>query len=121
MYQGLILVLHVLEIRAFGNSSGTLRHMSKVFLHVEINVRPGKFEEFVTLLSERIKIIGIEAGCEYIEIFQNVEQSDVVHVYETWSDHNSWDAHMTNNESVTWQKVSADLIFGETIALLKKL
>ena len=95
--------------------------MSKVFLHVEINVRPGKFQEFVTLLSERIKIISIEAGCEYIEIFHNVEQADVVHVYETWSDRISWDAHMANDKSVAWQKVSADLIFGETITLLKKL
>lgn len=95
--------------------------MSKIFLHVAIDVRPGKYQEFVALLKKHIQVITNEPGCEYIEIFQNPDQADVVHVYETWTDRASWDAHMANGNSAAWKKISSEFVFGETIAVLKKL
>ena len=95
--------------------------MSKIFLHVVIDVRPGKYQEFVTLLKKHVEKIAAETGCEYIEIFQNPDQADVVHVYETWNNRAAWDAHMTNENSVTWKKISSEYVFGETIAVLNKL
>ena len=98
-----------------------MRAMSKVFLHVAIDVRPGKYQEFVALLKDHIEIISSEPGCEYIELFQNPDQADVVHVYETWADRTSWDAHMANENSKAWQKTAAGFVFGESIAILNKL
>ena len=95
--------------------------MSKIFLHVAVDVRPGKYQEFVALLKEHIQEITNEPGCEYIEIFQNPDQADVVHVYETWTDRASWDEHMANGNSATWKKISAEFVFGESIAVLNKL
>lgn len=95
--------------------------MSKIFLHVAIDVRPGKYQEFVALLKKHIQVISTEPGCEYIEIFQNPDQADVVHVYETWTDRASWDAHMANGNSAAWKNISTEFVFGETIAVLKKL
>ena len=95
--------------------------MSKVFLHVAIDVRPGKYQEFVALLKDHIEIISSEPGCEYIELFQNPDQADVVHVYETWADRASWDAHMVNENSKAWQSVAKDLVFGETITVMDSL
>jgi (4S)-4-hydroxy-5-phosphonooxypentane-2,3-dione isomerase len=95
--------------------------MSKIFLHVTIDVRPGKYQEFVALLKNHLEIITTELGCEYIEIFQNPEQADVVHVHETWTDRAAWDAHMANENSASWEKVAAEYVFGETIAILNRL
>ena len=95
--------------------------MSKVFLHVAVDVRPGMYQEFVAQLKNHLTKVESEPGCEYIEIFQNPDQADVVHVYETWTDRASWDAHMSNDNSATWQKIAADLVFGEHIAILNKL
>jgi quinol monooxygenase YgiN len=95
--------------------------MSKVFLHVAIDVRPGKYQDFVAQLKKHVAVIATEPGCEYIELFQNPDQADVVHVYETWTDRTSWDAHMANENSAAWQKIAADFVFGESIAILNKL
>lgn len=95
--------------------------MSKVFLHVSIDVRPGMYQAFVVQLKAHIAVIETEPGCEYIELFQNPDQADVVHVYETWADRASWDTHMSNEKSAEWQKIAAEYVFGESIAILNKL
>ena len=95
--------------------------MSKVFLHVAIDVRPGKYQEFVAQLKNHLAIISTEPGCEYIEIFQNPDQADVVHVYEAWTSREAWDSHMSSEGSLAWQKAASEYVFGETIAILNKL
>ncbi len=64
--------------------------MSKVFLFVEINVKPGQFDEFVTKLKSHIAVIRTEAGCEFIEIYRDTQKPDVVNVWEIWSNRPSW-------------------------------
>jgi quinol monooxygenase YgiN len=95
--------------------------MSKVFLHVTISVRPGKYLEFVSLLKNHAATVRSEAGCEYLELFEGVESTDLVHVYETWSDRAAWDAHMANSASQAWRSTAEEFVLGESITLLKKL
>lgn len=95
--------------------------MSKIFLFVAIDVRPGKYEEFVEGLSKHIAVIRTEAGCEFIDIYRDTQKEDVVNVWEIWSDRPSWDAHMLNANSKAWQAIAKDLVFGETITVMDAL
>ena len=83
-----------------------------------IDVRPGKYEEFVEGLSKHIAVIRTEAGCEFIDIYRDTQKEDVVNVWEIWSDRPSWDAHMLNANSKAWQAIAKDLVFGETITVM---
>ena len=86
-----------------------------------IDVRPGKYEEFVEGLSRHIAVIRTEAGCEFIDIYRDTQKENVVNVWEIWSNRPSWDAHMLNANSKAWQSVAKDLVFGETITVMDAL
>ena len=86
-----------------------------------IDVRPGKYEEFVESLSKHIAVIRTEAGCEFIDIYRNTQKENAVNVWEIWSDRPSWDAHMVNANSKAWQAIAKDLVFGETITVMDAL
>ena len=86
-----------------------------------IDVRPGKFDEFVAKLKNHIAVIRTEAGCEFIEIYRDTQKENVVNVWEIWSDRPSWDAHMVNANSKQWQTVARELVFGETISVMDAL
>jgi len=88
---------------------------------VAIDVKPGKFDDFVSKLSQHISVIRTEPGCEFIEIYRDTQKNDVVNVWEIWSDRPSWDAHMVNENSRKWQAVAAELVFGETITVMDAL
>ncbi|MEN9380798.1 MAG: hypothetical protein RIR99_632 [Actinomycetota bacterium] len=95
--------------------------MQKVFLFVAIEVKPGKFDEFVAALSKHISVIRDEQGCEFIEIYRDTQKSDVVNVWEIWSSRADWDAHMVNENSQAWRPVAAELVVGETITVMDEL
>jgi quinol monooxygenase YgiN len=95
--------------------------MSKVFLFVAINVKDGKFEEFVSALSKHIAIIRTEQGCEFIDIYRDTQKANVVNVWEIWSTRADWDAHMINQNSQSWRPVAAELVHGETISVMDAL
>jgi autoinducer 2-degrading protein len=95
--------------------------VSKIFLFVAIDVRPGKFDEFVSKLAKHAAVIRTEAGCESLEIYKDTQKENVVNVWEIWSDRPSWDAHMVNENSKAWQSVAKDLVFGETITVMDAL
>jgi quinol monooxygenase YgiN len=95
--------------------------VSKIFLFVAIDVRPGKYEEFAEGLSRHIAVIRTEAGCEFIDIYRNTQKENAVNVWEIWSDRPSWDAHMLNANSKAWQAIAKDLVFGETITVMDAL
>ena len=86
-----------------------------------IDVKPGKFDDFVSKLSHHISVIRTETGCEFIEIYRDTQKPDVVNVWEIWSDRPSWDAHMVNENSKKWQAVASELVFGETITVMDAL
>ncbi len=86
-----------------------------------IDVRPGKYDQFVTALSQHISVIRKESGCEFIDIYRDVEKENVVNVWEISSDRPSWDAHMVNANSKAWQAIAKDLVFGETITVMDPL
>lgn len=95
--------------------------MSKVFLFVAIEVRPGKFDEFVSKLSAHAAKIRSEEGCEFIELYRDTQRGNVVNVWEIWSNRPAWDAHMVNENSKQWQSVAKELVFGETITVMDAL
>ena len=95
--------------------------MQKVFLFVAIDIKPGKFDEFVAALSKHIKVIRSEQGCEFIEIYRDTQKSDVVNVWEIWSTRTDWDAHMVNDNSQAWRPIASELVLGETITVMDAL
>ena len=95
--------------------------MSKVFLFVEVNVKPGQFDEFVSKLKSHIAVIRTEAGCEFIDIYRDTQKPDVVNVWEIWSTRADWDAHMVNENSQAWRPIAADLVHGERIIVMDAL
>jgi quinol monooxygenase YgiN len=95
--------------------------VSKVFLFVAIDVKPGKYDEFVSALANHVSVIRTEAGCEFIDIYRDTQKENVVNVWEIWSDRPSWDAHMVNENSKAWQAVAKDLVIGESITVMDQL
>lgn len=95
--------------------------MSKVFLFVAIDVKPGKYDEFVSKLSGQISVIRTEAGCEFIDIYRDTQKENVVNVWEIWSNRSLWDAHMVNANSKSWQAAASELVFGESITVMDQL
>jgi autoinducer 2-degrading protein len=94
--------------------------MSKVFLFVAIEVQPGKAGAFFKKLEDQIEIIRSEAGCEEIDIFKNSNDENLLHVWEVWSSRESWDAHMANEASKTWQATAAEFVVGEKITVMNR-
>ena len=48
--------------------------MSKVFLFVEVNVKPGKMDEFVNKIKVHAAVIRTEGGCEFLDICSNTQK-----------------------------------------------
>ena len=86
-----------------------------------IDVKPGKYDEFVSALAIHVSVIRAEAGCEFIDIYRDNQKENVVNVWEIWSDRPSWDAHMVNENSKAWQAVAKDLVIGESITVMDQL
>ena len=95
--------------------------MIKVFLFVALDVKSGKYDEFVAALSKHISIIRTEAGCEFIDIYRDIKKKNVVNVWEIWSDRTAWEAHMVNENSKSWQAAASKLVFGESITVMDQL
>ena len=95
--------------------------MSKVYLFVAIDVKPGRREEFL----EKIKIHGAhirtEDGCETLEIFTDSQDPNQVCVWEVWTNRALWDAHMVNDASAAWQKIASEYVNGEKITVLDSI
>jgi quinol monooxygenase YgiN len=95
--------------------------MSKVYLFVAIDVKPGRRKEFL----EKIKIHGAhirtEEGCETLEIFTDSQDSNQVCVWEVWTNRPLWDAHMVNDASAAWQKIASEYVNGEKITVLDSI
>ena len=94
--------------------------MSKVFLFVEIETLPGKVEEFIEKLQVHAEVIRNEAGCEFIDVYRNTTEENLVHVWEIWSDRSSWDVHMSNEASATWREIAANYVRGEKITVMNQ-
>ena len=94
--------------------------MSKVFLFVEIDVKPHQIETFLPKLNQQAELIRGESGCESIEIYKNESHENMVHVWEIWNDKAAWDLHMNNDSSKAWQIIAAEFVAGEKITVMSK-
>jgi autoinducer 2-degrading protein len=94
--------------------------MNKVFLFVEIDVKPGQGEAFLLELHKHVEIIRGEEGCESIEVLKNELQENLIHVWEIWSDKPAWDRHMVNDASKAWQIRASEFVASEKITVMSK-
>jgi autoinducer 2-degrading protein len=92
--------------------------VSKIHLFVSVDIRPGKYDEFLQKLTTHVETIRHEEGCLEINIFAEGENRDQLHLWEVWSSQESWSAHMENENSAQWRIASQDLVVGETIKVL---
>jgi (4S)-4-hydroxy-5-phosphonooxypentane-2,3-dione isomerase len=95
--------------------------MSKVFLFVEIDVKPGQKAVFLEKLAAHGVYIRTEEGCEALEIFTDTQNEDKVCVWEIWTNRPLWDAHMVNDASKAWQQVAPAFVNGEKITVMDSI
>ena len=95
--------------------------MSKVYLFVSIDVKPGKRADFLEQLAKHGAHIRTEEGCETLEIFNDTNNPDRVCVWEVWTNRQLWDAHMVNDASAVWQGVAKEFVNGEKITVMDSI
>lgn len=95
--------------------------MSKISLFVSVGVAPESFDDFLAALKSHIAIIKHEPGCEFIEIYRENSDSSELHLWEVWSDRQSWDAHMENANSLAWRARMSGIVRSESIKVLYQL
>lgn len=93
--------------------------MSKIHLFVTVDIRPEHFGEYLAKLTDHVAIIRGEDGCESIEIFTEDGNCTQLHLWEVWSSHEAWDAHMNNSNSASFKSAISDLVIGESIKVLQ--
>jgi autoinducer 2-degrading protein len=92
--------------------------MSKVYLFVAIDVKPGKTPIFLEKIAKHGAHIRTEEGCEVLEIFADTNNPNQVCVWEVWTNRQLWDAHMVNDASAAWQGVAKEFVNGEKITVM---
>ena len=92
--------------------------MSKVYLFVEIDLKPGTRSAFAEHIAKHGARIRTEDGCENLEILLDTKDDNRVCVWEVWTNRELWDAHMVNDASKAWQKVAAEFVKGEKITVM---
>jgi quinol monooxygenase YgiN len=92
--------------------------MSKVYLFVTIDVKPGKKSAFLEKLAGHGAHIRTEEGCEALEIFTDTQNENQVCVWEVWTNRPLWDAHRVNDASKAWQGVAPEFVNGEKITVM---
>ncbi len=95
--------------------------MSKVYLFVAIDVKPGKSAEFLAKIAKHGAHIRTEEGCEALEIFTDTNNPNQVCVWEVWTNRQLWDAHMVNDASAAWQGVAKEFVNGEKITVMNAI
>ena len=95
--------------------------MSKVYLFVEIDVKPGMRNAFAEHITKHGAHIRTEEGCETLEILFDTNNENQVCVWEVWTNRQLWDAHMVNGASKAWQKIAAEFVNGEKITVMDSI
>jgi len=93
--------------------------VSKIYLFVSVDIRPGKYDEFLQKLTTHVETIRREEGCLEISLFTEGENRDQLHLWEVWSSQETWNAHMENENSAQWRITSQNLVSSETIKVLR--
>jgi autoinducer 2-degrading protein len=95
--------------------------VSKVYLFVEIDIKPGMRNAFAEHITKHGAHIRTEEGCETLEILFDVNNENQVCVWEVWTNRQLWDAHMVNDASKAWQKIAAEFVNGEKITVMDSI
>jgi len=95
--------------------------VSKVYLFVEIDVKPGMRSAFSEHVRKQGAHIRTEDGCEKLEIFFDTKNENRICVWEVWTNRELWDVHMANDASKAWQKVAGEFVNGEKITVMDSI
>jgi len=95
--------------------------LSKVYLFVEIDVKPGMRAAFAEHIKKHGAHIRTEDGCENLEILLDTKNENQVCVWEVWTNRRLWDAHMVNDASKAWQSIAAEFVNGEKITVMDSI
>ena len=95
--------------------------MSKVYLFVAIDVKPGMRAAFLEKINAHGAHIRTEDGCETLEIFIDSQSPNQICVWEVWTNRAFWDAHMVNAASAAWQKIASEYVNGEKITVMDSI
>jgi autoinducer 2-degrading protein len=95
--------------------------VSKVYLFVAIDIKPGKRDAFLKEISKHGAHIRTEEGCEKLEILLDTQNEKQVCVWEVWTNRPLWDAHMVNEASKAWQKIASEFVNGEKITVMDSI
>ena len=90
----------------------------KVYLFVEIDVKTGQRDAFISKLAAHGAIIRTEPGCESLQVLTVPTSDTKVCVWEIWTTQADWDSHMVNDNSKAWQLVAPAFVHGEKITVM---
>ena len=69
--------------------------MNTLVLLVELNIVPGRMDDFLTRARQhRTNVLNHEPGCKGFELLVPTEESDTVFLYEVYADQAAIDRHM---------------------------
>lgn len=66
----------------------------KITVHVKLKAKPEKVNELLNELEKCAKETRSEVGCEYSEILQNFENSNLITIVEKFTNYRAFKAHM---------------------------
>ena len=77
--------------------------MTKVHLLVELDIKPDQVDRFAKMFrAEFISRSRTEPGCEFYQLWQDVERPEKMTVGEIWSTRAHFDAHLAQDWFAVW-------------------
>ncbi len=74
-------------------------------------------DEMLTAVRPMVEATRAEAGCQAYVFSPDIDDPELVHLYELWDDQAALDAHFASDHMAAWREVSAGLpITGRDVA-----
>ena len=90
--------------------------MSAVVLFVELKMAPGQRDAFVALARQhRDRVLKDEPGCVQFDISVPDRTSDIVRLYEVYTDQSAVDHHMTTAYMAAYREATGPMVIDRAI------
>lgn len=90
-------------------------------MNVDIYIIPGKKTAFLDRIRPHLDLVRKEDGCNMLQMFQDIDNENLICIWEVWRDKSAWDAHMVTDHSKSWHKDSSQFVDREEITVLDEL
>ena len=78
---------------------------------------PGERERVLDLVSDVVTATRREQGCREYVFSPDVDDPDLIRLYELWDGQDELDAHLKTPHIEAWRETSADLITGRSVRI----